>query len=150
MNMREDVPSATAAASRSAVEGERSMKSTPHACIAYIAGQLISRRKIASLYDYSRSCDVDISSLPGTEELASFDYIGWSHMAKNSGISKYKYALGAGHHLDISIKGNTFIVYMTEETAHFIGTVRGDTVYIYDQKSSEHFNFRIMGQAIEP
>lgn len=149
MNMREDVLSAIAAASLNAAEEERSMRPSAHACIAFIAGRLISRKKIVSLYDYSRSCDIDISNLPAAEELASFDYISWSHMAKSSGISKFKYNLGAGQHIDISIKGNTFIVYTTEDTAHFIGTVRGDTVYIYDHRSSAHFNFRMMGQAVE-
>jgi hypothetical protein len=147
--MREDVLSAIAAASRNAVDAGPGMRPSAHACVAYIAGRLISGRKILSLYDYAQSCDIDISNLPRAEELSSFDYISWSHMAKSSGISKFKYNLGAGNHIDISIKGNTFIVYMTEETAHFMGTVRGDTVYIYDHKSSAHFNFRMMGYAVE-
>jgi hypothetical protein len=126
------------------------MGPSAHAYVAYIAGRLISGKKIASLYDYSGSRDIDISSLLEAEELVSFDYVGWSHMAKGAGISKFKYNLGPGHNIDISIKGSTFIVYMRENSTHFMGTVRGDTVYICDHKSSAHFNFRMMGHPVEP
>lgn len=125
------------------------MKSHTHACIAYIVGRLIAGKSITSIYDYDRSREIDVESLPDAERLKGFNFVNWSYMPGNTGINRVRYHCSNGHSLALSIKGNTFIGYVRESSTHFIGNVRGDSVYIFDHKESAHFTFRIIGSVVE-
>jgi len=124
------------------------MKHKTHACIAFIVGRLIAGKTVTSIYDYSQSAQINTSSLPDEKCLRSFDYINWSYLSGARTISKYQFLCNAGHHIDLSVKGNTFIGCIRDCSTHFIGTVKGDSVYLFDQKESDHFNFRISGPAL--
>jgi hypothetical protein len=124
------------------------MKTYTHACIAYIVGRLIAGKDVTSVYDYAQSCEIGIPGLPDERCLKSFSYINWSFMTHSLNIFRYQFSCSAGHFIDLSVKGNTFIGYIRDNSAHFIGKVRGDAVYLYDQKEAAHFNYRISGKAL--
>ena len=125
------------------------MKSDPHVCIAYIVGRLIAGKSIVTLYDYSRSKEIRIESLPEADRLREFNYVNWSYMVNPAAITRFNYACTGGESLEIRIKGNTFIGYIRETSAHFLGNVRGDSIYLYDQKAEAHFNYRITGSEVK-
>lgn len=116
-----------------------------HACIAYIVGRLIAGKNVTSIYDYNRSCEIDISGLPDQSCLKSFHCFNWSYMKHAPGIIRYRFTCNAGHLIHLSVKGNTFIGYVQDSSLHFMGKVRGDAVYLYDQNEAAHFNYRIFG-----
>ena len=121
------------------------MKYHTHTCLAYLVGRIIAGKKIDALYDYSRSRQIDIGSLPDGERLLDFDCLNWSNLSNPSGINRLQFSCNSGHSLDIRIKGNTFIGHIPESSAHIIGNVRGDAICLYDQKEATHFNYRIIG-----
>ena len=125
------------------------MQLQTHACIAYIVGRLISGKNIASLYDYSQSRYIDISSLPEADNLREYNYVNWSYMANPSSITKFQFIYSNGQSLELRIKGNTFIGYVRESSSHFIGNLRGDTIFLYDQKESSHFTYKLSGSPVE-
>jgi hypothetical protein len=124
------------------------MKSYTHACIAYIVGRLIAGKDVTSIYDYARSCEIDITGLPDERCLKSFSCINWSFMTHSPHIFRYQFSCKAGHLIDLSVKGNTFIGYVRDNASHFMGKVTGDAVYLYDQEKATHFNYRISGNAL--
>lgn len=119
------------------------MQPDTRTCIAYIAGSLISGKREFSLFDYSRSLHVDMSSLPHALCLSRSGYAKRVHVPNFSRGSRYRYACGCGYFFDIATQGNTFIGYVRNSSSHFIGNVRGDSIYLYDHKESAHFNYRI-------
>jgi hypothetical protein len=124
------------------------MKSHAHACIAYIVGRLIAGKNVTSIYDYARSCEIDVSGLPDERCLKSFTCVNWSYLSQSPNIFRYRFSCNAGHFIDLSVKGNTFIGYVRDSSSHFMGNVRGDAVYLYDHKEATHFNYRISGSAL--
>jgi len=124
------------------------MKSYSHACIAYIVGRLIAGKDITSIYDYAEARQIDLSGLPDQKCLKEFSNINWTYISGGRGICRYQYRCSAGHHIHLSVKGNTFVGYIRNSSSHFMGKVKGDAVYLYDQQESTHFNFRISGNAV--
>lgn len=124
------------------------MESLTHACIAYIVGRLIAGKDVTSIYDYARSCEIDISQLPGEKCLKSFNCVNWSYLTQSPNIFKYQFSCNSGHLIDLSVKGNTFIGYVRDSSSHFMGKVRGDAVYLYDHKEATYFNYRISGNTV--
>lgn len=124
------------------------MKGYNHVCIAYIVGRLIAGKDVTSIYDYARSCEIDISALPDERCLKSFSSINWSYMNNSPSIFRYQFSCSAGHLINLSVKGNTFIGYVRDSSTHFMGKVRGDAVYLYDHTEAAHFNYRISGDAV--
>ncbi len=119
-----------------------------HACIAYIVGRLIAGKDVTSIYDYTRSCEIDLSGLPDEKCLKNFSCINWAYLAHSPSIFRYQFSCNAGHLINLSVKGNTFIGYVGDSSSHFVGNVRGDAVYLYDQKEATHFSYRIFGNAM--
>ena len=81
------------------------MQPDTRTCIAYIAGSLISGKREFSLFDYSRSLHVDMSSLPHTLCLSRSGYTKRVHVPNFSRGSRYRYACGCGYFFDIAVQG---------------------------------------------
>lgn len=125
------------------------MQPNTRTCIAYIAGSLITGKREFSLFDYSRSLHVDMSSLPYARCLGRSRYGRRFYLSALSGGARYRYTCGCGYYFDIAIHGNTFIGYVRNGSSHFVGNVRGDFIYLYDDRESAHFNYRISRDAGE-
>lgn len=122
------------------------MKIYNHARIAYIAGRLITGKHIASLYDFNNLSHIKIASLPDADCLREFDLKYRDFSGVNGSTYHCRYVCEKKHAIDLTIKGNTFIGYITGSAAIFIGNVRGDAIYIYDREDSLHLNYRISGE----
>ena len=121
------------------------MKINNRTRIAYIAGRLITGKRIASLYDFNNLSHIEIGSLPDADCLTEFDCKHKDYAAANPGRYKYWFCCKKDYSIDLSIKGNTFMGKITGSTAHFVGNVRGDLIHIYDHEDSLHLNYRISG-----
>jgi hypothetical protein len=111
--------------------------------IAYIAGHLITGKRIASLYDFNELSQIEIASLPDADCLSEFGCKYKDNAAGRQGKYKYWFDCKKDHAIDLSINGSTFMGRITGSTACFLGTVRGDLIYIYDHEDSLHLNYRI-------
>jgi len=111
--------------------------------IAFIAGRLITGKRIASLYDFNDLLQIEIASLPDADSLAEFDGKCRDHAAGRSGKYKYWVDCKKDHAIDLSINGSTFMGRITGSTACFLGNVRGDLIHIYDQEDALLLNYRI-------
>lgn len=138
--------SAIAADSRSAVKKKEIVKIYNRTRIAYIAGRLITGKRIASLYDFNSLSHIEISSLPDADCLTEFDCKYKDSGPGNPGKYIYWFNRKKDHAIDLSINGSTFMGKITGSTAYFIGNVRGDLIHIYDREDSLHLNYRISGE----
>jgi len=123
------------------------MQPDTRTCIAYIAGRIISGKRLFVLYDYARALHIDMSSLPHSHCLKQFGNGRKISLSHSDWGGRYRYACGYGHFFDIAVHGTTFIGYASEGSSHFIGNVRGEAIYLYDHGESTHYNYRISGQA---
>ena len=119
------------------------MKKYNRTRIAYIAGRLITGKRIASLYDFNELSQIEIASLPDAYYLREFG--GKYKDCAAGGAGKYKYWVDCKkeHAIDLSINGSTFMGRITGSRACFLGNVRGDLIYIYDHEDALHLNYRI-------
>jgi len=113
--------------------------------IAYIAGRLITGKRIASLYDFNSLSHIEIVRLPDADCLSEFDCKYKYYNSGNSGKYIYWFNCKKDHAIDLSVNGSTFMGKITGSTAYFIGNVRGDLIHIYDREDSLHLNYRISG-----
>ena len=119
------------------------MKKYNRTRIAYIAGRLITGKRIASLYDFNDLSQIEIASLPDADCLSEFGGKFKDYAAGRSGKYKYWVDCKKQHAIDLSINGSTFMGRITGSTACFLGNVRGDQIYIYDHEDSLLLNYRI-------
>ena len=119
------------------------MKQYNRTRIAYIAGRLITGKRIASLYDFNDLSQIEIASLPDADCLTEFDGEYKDYAAGGYGKYKYWFDCKKDHAIDLSINGSTFMGRITGSTACFLGNVRGDLIHIYDHEDSLHLNYRI-------
>jgi len=117
--------------------------------IAFIAGRLISGKRVASLYDVDSLTTVEIDKQPDADCLREFDQQYKDYAGSNGDNFCCRYGLGKKHAISLSIKGSTFIGYITGSTAVFMGNVKGDSIYIYDREDSVHLHYRISGCVVE-
>jgi len=117
--------------------------------IAYIAGRLISGKKIATLYDYSQSGYVHLSKLADTSFIKDFDEKHKDYIPGYATGCRYQYSFGAGPTVELSINGNSFICHISATSSYFLGNIRGDSIYIFDHNKSEHFNYKITAHVVE-
>jgi hypothetical protein len=125
------------------------MKSHTRTYIAYIAGRLITGKRIATLYDFSQLQHINITSLPDAESLREFDRLYRDYIPGYASGCTYKYTSSTGHSIDLSFNGNTFIGHISGSSAYFVGNVRGDNIYVFDHEDSAHLNYKISGCIVE-
>lgn len=126
------------------------MKQYNRVRIAFIAGCLITGKRIASLYDANALTSIEIDSLPDAVFLREFDLKYRDYTGANENNFQFRYNCEKKHAIALTIKGNTFIGYITGSTAVFMGNVRGGSIYIYDREDSLHLNYRISGCMVIP
>jgi hypothetical protein len=108
-----------------------------------MAGRLITGKRIAYLYDFNNLTSIEIESLPDADCLREFDSKYKDFAGVNGSKYQCRYGCEKKHAIDLTIKGNTFIGYITGSTAFFMGKIRGDLIHIYDHEDSLHLNYRI-------
>jgi len=143
------VRSAIAADSRSAGKKTGPVKQHNRIRIAYIAGRLITGRCIATLFDCNSRTQIEIDSLPDACGLREFDLKYRDNSGLNGSTCHCQYGCEKKHSIDLTIKGNTFIGYITGSSAIFMGNVRGDSIYIFDREDSLNLQYRISGCIVD-
>ena len=116
------------------------MHPNTRACIAYVAGKLISGSGSSSVYDYSRSRHISISGSVDASHVGVYDHDRGCHF---SGSLPNLYDYGRSAHISLNINGNQFSGYDHGDSHHFSGLVNGSSISIYDNGASMHFNYSV-------
>jgi hypothetical protein len=116
------------------------MNNGTRACIAYIAGCIISRQSSSHIYDYSQSRYINIGGNITENNVGIYDYDRGCHF---SGTLPSLYDYGRNAHLQLKINGNQFSGYDYGDGHHFSGTVSGRSITLYDYGESQHFGYSI-------
>ncbi|KIH76418.1 hypothetical protein SAMN05660860_01478 [Geoalkalibacter ferrihydriticus] len=119
------------------------MNADRRARVAYLAGSLIGKREIHSLYDRSRE-----KTLTGGKNL---DMIRVSRLAEKRSCGVKRDPQGnnfciineAGQHLCFSVYGRIFDGYDHQSHSHFSGTVLDEFISLFDYGASDYFCYRI-------
>lgn len=125
------------------------MKQQNRIRIAFIAGRLISGKRIASLYDMDNLMTVDIDNQPEADCLREFDLQYRDFSGSDGDNFHCRLSFEKKHAIALTIKGTTFIGYITGSTAVFMGKVQGDSISIYDREDSLHLHYRISGCVVD-
>lgn len=116
------------------------MDRSTRACVAYVAGRLISGRQSSHVYDHSQSRHVSIGGSVSGSRVSVYDYDRGCHFGGSVG-SLYDY--GPGAHISLSVDGNRFRGYDYGDGCHYSGTVNGSSISIYDYGESRHFSYSL-------
>ncbi len=120
------------------------MDSKLRACVAYVAGRLISGREFSVIYDDSRSTDVKIEGSIKTDYINLFDHDRQCYVAGQGNGNFYDlHDYGGQCFFELSIEGDTFHGYDYQTPCSFKGEVKGDAVSLYDDQACLSFSFRI-------
>ena len=120
------------------------MKPNVRACVAYVAGSLISGRSSSSVYDYSQGKHISISGSVDARAVNIYDHdqgCNFGGNGSNGDFSLYHY--GDSHHVSLKIQGNNFNGYDYGHSCHFSGTVNAGNISLYDYETGSHFNYSL-------
>jgi hypothetical protein len=110
------------------------------ACVAYVAGRLISGSVSSYIYDYSQSRHISIGGSVSGSAVNVYDYDRGCHFAGSPG-NLYDY--GRSTHVSLNIDGSQFSGYDYGDSCHYSGTVNGNSISIYDHGESQHFSYSL-------
>jgi hypothetical protein len=112
---------------------------TPEArrAVAFIAGQIVSRKKRRSIYDYDKSGYIHFSGNVGSD-VRLYDHNSRAHI---QGSNKQFYHYGLRAHISLDVSGKNFSGYDYGSSSHFSGSVRHNNVTLYDYQASKHFQY---------
>jgi hypothetical protein len=112
------------------------------ACIAYVAGRLVSGKLTSSVYDFSQSKHVLISGTVNGQNIAIYDHDRACHFGgSGNGTALSLYDYGRSSHISLQIQGNQFSGYDHGAGTHYSGTVSGNSVRIYDHGLAGYTNY---------
>ena len=95
------------------------MKPNSRACIAYIAGCLIVKKKSSAVYDYYQSKYISISGNMDRKTVDVFDYDQGCYLSGEGNNGSYSlFHYGDGNYIDLEISGNNFEGYDYETKSH--------------------------------
>ena len=120
------------------------MKPNVRACVAYVAGRLISKKSASSVYDYSQSKHVSVDGTVQTSNVDVDDYDRGCHFGgSGNGKSFDLYDYGDSHHVELTVNGRNFEGYDYGSSCHFSGDVSGSDISLYDYGDSSYFNYSV-------
>jgi hypothetical protein len=110
------------------------------ACLAYVAGRVVSGSNRSSVYDYSRSKHISIGGSIDKNRVNIYDYERNCHF---SGTLPRLYDYGISANVSLEIKGTSFSGYDYGASHAFSGSVRGSSISVYDYGVSQHFSYTV-------
>ena len=120
------------------------MNPNTRACVAFVAGRLISGQAASSVYDYSQSKYVSIDGNVKSNNVDVYDYDRGCHFGgSGNGKTFDLYDYGGSHHVELKINGSNFEGYDYGASCHFSGDVRGGDISLYDYGESTYFNYSL-------
>lgn len=117
------------------------MRDDKRACFALIAATLVNKRRCNSVFDYSTSRYVSVSSSNiQSSYLSFFDYNRGGYVSGNP-HSLYDYPTSS--YVSLQQQGNKFKGF-DYETGYYVDfTVRGNGVTVFDYQTSRYYNYSV-------
>jgi hypothetical protein len=116
------------------------LESELRACVAYIAGRLVSGRSSSSVYDYSQSKHTAIAGTVTNRQVAIYDYERGAYI---SGGAAQFYDYDEGCYISLQLTGNNFRGFDYGSASHFSGSVNGRNILMFDYEKGSHFQYSI-------
>ena len=116
------------------------MNNGTRACIAFIAGRIISSKIASHIYDYLKSRYINISGSVTNKNVNIYDYDRGCYF---SGSIPSLFDYGTSSYVELKINGNKFSGFDYNDGHYFSGSVNGNSITLYDYGESKHFSFSI-------
>ena len=117
------------------------MRDDKRACFALIAATLVNKRRYNSVYDYSASKYVNVSSSNiQSSYLSFFDYNRGGYI---SGDFQNLYDFPTSSFVSLQQHGNKLSGYDYETGSNIDFTVHGNDVTVYDYQTYNHYNYSV-------
>jgi len=118
----------------------------PHtrACIAYVAGRLVSNKSASSVFCYTKSKHMMIDGTVKTNNIDVFDYDRGNHFGGSGNSGKFDlFDYGESYHVELKVSGNKFEGFDYASSNHFSGDVSGGNISLYDYGSGNYHEYGI-------
>lgn len=120
------------------------MKENTRACIAYIAGCLISNKSVSSIYDQTQSKHFNINGTVSLEMVNIYDYDRGCYITGGGGgVEINLLDHGNGKPLNITFHKNEFKGYDEDSASNFSGMVNGSLVSVFEYGGSNWFRYNV-------
>ena len=118
------------------------MEPNVRACVAFVAGRMISQPNAQSLYDCSRSRYICYAGSVEALDVRIFDLNqGCFFSGTGGGGSFFLYHHGNGHRVNLTIQEDRFSGVDQRSLMHFHGTVKEHFVQLFDQGANGIFEY---------
>jgi hypothetical protein len=118
------------------------LNSGTRACIAYIAGRIISGKESAGVFDLSQSMHFSFSGNVRDDIVSLHDHErNCAVVGKGDALRLHLHDFGTNSELSLKIKGKQFSGIDYGTSKHFNGSVNGSTISVYDYENSTMYNF---------
>ena len=120
------------------------MRPNVRACLACVAGRLISGRTASSVHDCSASRHIPISGDVDDCKVSVYDHergCAFSGSGSSGDFSLYHY--GDRHQVSLKIDGDQFTGYDYGSMCHFEGGVSGRSITLYDYGSGAYHSYSL-------
>ena len=110
------------------------------ACVAYVAGCIISGSDASHVYDNTRSTRVRVRGVIQGKAVEVFDY---DRNCRFFGTLPKLIDYGRNTHVSLEITGKQFSGYDEGSSHYFVGSVSGRSVILHDYGESRHFSYSL-------
>lgn len=120
------------------------MKDNTRAAIAYIVGRIITGAESKSVYDYSRSKDMNITGNIIGDSLDFYNNEVGCHIS-GTGDSRNLalFHKEDNQQIDLKITGTSFDGYDYNRSCHFTGIVYNNSISVYDYETTNYYDYCI-------
>ena len=119
---------------------EQSVWSSSRACIAYIAGRVISGARSSQIQDHERSRHILIAGAVSADHVELYDY---ARGCQITGPLTHIHDHGTGAQICLRIYGSTFSGSDEITGRSFSGNVSGDLVVVFDHGDQRVYSYTI-------
>ena len=114
------------------------MNSGTRACIAYVAGCVVSGSDAPLMFDNDQSTRVRVRGVIKGNAVELYDY---ERNCRFFGILPMLIDKGTNSHVSLDVRGKRFSGYDQGSSHYFAGCVSGRSVILHDYGESRHFSY---------
>jgi hypothetical protein len=114
------------------------------ACVAYVAGRLITRRETLSVYDAPQGRTIYLTGAVGPAAVRVFDFDQHCFFEGIGAQGRFRlFHHGERHYVSLVVEGSRFSGFDHGSTCYFRGNLQPTGITLWDQQANGFFNYSV-------